>query len=305
MVLEREDYEGCVVAVDGVYSMTGTIPPLDELDEVTRQFGGILYVDDAHGTAVFRAGGPVHQALGDQVTDFEANYNDLTVGDRIERHLLLGLGQPHFPGTRGLLGWNVDLVNERVNEPAFFADRNTAFLRLRSALPGAIKEIVADVNSQLCKDVQDSGDFMTLFYGEINAREKHMCWVSAGHDPALIFDPVTDSFESMSAKGLPLGVDDDAVYDEARHPLIPGNIIIIGTDGIWEAHDPQGEMFGKDRLQELVRTHAGQNADQIIEAVIAAVEAFQGPGGQRQDDITLTVITIELIATPDGRGVIG
>jgi sigma-B regulation protein RsbU (phosphoserine phosphatase) len=168
-----------------------------------------------------------------------------------------------------------------------------AFLRLRSALPGAIKEIVADVNSQLCKDVQDSGDFMTLFYTEIDAREKHMCWVSAGHDPALIFDPVTDSFESMSAKGLPLGVDDDAVYDEARHPLIPGNIIIIGTDGIWEAHDPQGEMFGKDRLQELVRTHAGQNADQIIEAVIAAVEAFQGPGGQRQDDITLTVIKIE------------
>ena len=50
----------------------------------------------------------------------------------------------------------------------------------------------------------------------------------------------------MSAKGLPLGVDDDAVYDEARHPLIPGNIIIIGTDGIWEARNLQGEMFGKE-----------------------------------------------------------
>lgn len=51
-VLSREDFDGCVVAVDGVYSMTGVIPPLQELDEVTRQFGGILYVDDAHGTAV-------------------------------------------------------------------------------------------------------------------------------------------------------------------------------------------------------------------------------------------------------------
>jgi sigma-B regulation protein RsbU (phosphoserine phosphatase) len=120
-----------------------------------------------------------------------------------------------------------------------------------------------------------------------------MCWVSAGHDPALLFDPVTDSFTSLSGKGLPLGVDENAVYDESRHPLRPGNIIIIGTDGIWEAPDQQGEMFGKDRLQDLVRTHAGQKARQILEAVITAVEAFQGPGRQRQDDITLTIIKVE------------
>jgi 7-keto-8-aminopelargonate synthetase-like enzyme len=56
-ILANEDYEACVVAVDGVYSMTGTIPPLDELNEVVREFGGILYVDDAHGTAVVGPGG--------------------------------------------------------------------------------------------------------------------------------------------------------------------------------------------------------------------------------------------------------
>jgi 7-keto-8-aminopelargonate synthetase-like enzyme len=51
-ILAAEDYEGCVVAVDGIYSMTGEMPPLRELDEVTRAHGGILYVDDAHGTAL-------------------------------------------------------------------------------------------------------------------------------------------------------------------------------------------------------------------------------------------------------------
>jgi sigma-B regulation protein RsbU (phosphoserine phosphatase) len=168
-----------------------------------------------------------------------------------------------------------------------------AFLRLRSALSGTIKDIVADVNAQLCKDVQNSGDFMTLFYSEIDAREKHICWVSAGHDPALLFDPATDSFISLSGKGLPLGVDENTVYAENRHPLTPGNIIIIGTDGIWEAPDRQGEMFGKERLQDLVRAHAGQKAHRIVEAVITAVEAFQGTGRQRQDDITLTVIKVE------------
>lgn len=65
-ILAEEDYEGCVVAVDGVYSMTGGIPPLKELDEVTREFGGILYVDDAHGTAMIgpQGRGAADLALG-------------------------------------------------------------------------------------------------------------------------------------------------------------------------------------------------------------------------------------------------
>ncbi len=167
-----------------------------------------------------------------------------------------------------------------------------ANLRLRSALPGAIKEIVADVNTQLCKDVQDSGLFMTLFYSQIDVRQKHICWVGAGHDPALLFDPTTDTFKPLSGKGLPLGVDENAVYDQSRHLLSPGNIIIIGTDGIWEAPNQRGEMFGKDRLQDVVRTHAGQKAHQILEGVITSVEAFQGPGHQRQDDITLMIINV-------------
>ncbi len=65
-LLKKEDYEGLVVAVDGVYSMTGDIPPLKELDEVTRQFGGILYVDDAHATAMVgpRGQGAAQMVLG-------------------------------------------------------------------------------------------------------------------------------------------------------------------------------------------------------------------------------------------------
>ncbi len=70
-LLKENTFKGLVVAVDGVYSMTGKIPPLAELDEVTREFGGILYVDDAHGTAVVgeRGRGAAYKRLGrlDQV----------------------------------------------------------------------------------------------------------------------------------------------------------------------------------------------------------------------------------------------
>jgi 7-keto-8-aminopelargonate synthetase-like enzyme len=65
-LLQQHDYEGLVVAVDGVYSMTGDTPPLKELDQVTRRFDGILYVDDAHATALIgpRGQGAAHQSLG-------------------------------------------------------------------------------------------------------------------------------------------------------------------------------------------------------------------------------------------------
>jgi len=65
-ILEREKYDGCVLAVDGVYSMTGKTPPLAELDAVVRQYGGTMYVDDAHGTGVLgqRGRGAAHAALG-------------------------------------------------------------------------------------------------------------------------------------------------------------------------------------------------------------------------------------------------
>ena len=65
-LLRSEDYRSCVVAVDGVYSMTGKIPPLAALDEVTRRNRGLLYVDDAHGTGVIgdRGRGAAYEALG-------------------------------------------------------------------------------------------------------------------------------------------------------------------------------------------------------------------------------------------------
>lgn len=65
-LLQNEQYDRCVVVIDGVYSMTGKIPPLKELDEVARKYGGILYVDDAHGTAVIgeRGRGAAYEVLG-------------------------------------------------------------------------------------------------------------------------------------------------------------------------------------------------------------------------------------------------
>jgi len=168
-----------------------------------------------------------------------------------------------------------------------------ALLRQRTSLPGSIREIVADVNRQLTEDTADSGQFMTLFYGEVNLREKLVRWVRAGHDAAFFYDSQTDAFEELAGGGLPLGVSAGAAYDQLQREIRPGQIIVIGTDGIWETRNPQGDMFGKENLQKIIRAQAGRSARSIIDAVTAALDDFRYPIKKRTDDITLVVIKVK------------
>jgi len=167
-----------------------------------------------------------------------------------------------------------------------------AFLRQRSSMGGSILEIITDVNRQLTEDVEDSGQFMTLFYGRVNIIEKTFNWVRAGHDAAFFYDRHSDIFEELGGQGLPLGVSEEAVHEELQRRIKPGQIIVIGTDGIWETHNPQGVMFGKDNLQRIIRDQAAQSAREILMAVMEALEDYRDRQKKKEDDITLVVIKV-------------
>ncbi|MCP4630624.1 MAG: SpoIIE family protein phosphatase [bacterium] len=167
-------------------------------------------------------------------------------------------------------------------------------LRQRLSLPGSIDRIIEDVNRQLARDVEDSGQFMTMFFLTIDSVDQRLKWVRAGHEPGIFYDPGTDTFEELNGPGIALGVMDEWQYEmNERNGLAPGQIIVLSTDGVWEAHNPDGEIFGKERLNEIIRQHAGQKADEIIEAVVTAVNRFQDDSGA-EDDITLIVIKKEV-----------
>jgi sigma-B regulation protein RsbU (phosphoserine phosphatase) len=167
-----------------------------------------------------------------------------------------------------------------------------AALRLRASLPGGPAEIVADVNRQFTADVGSSGAFMTLFYLTIDSTRKALRWVRAGHDPAILYDPDSESFEELSGRGSPLGVDEDALFEEnEKRNLKPGGVIFIGTDGIWETAGPDGRLFGKEALRELIRTIFDRSARDITKEVVQALEAFR-QGLKPADDITMVVIKI-------------
>ena len=166
-----------------------------------------------------------------------------------------------------------------------------AFLRQRASMPGKLSRIVEDVNRQISRDVEDSGRFMTMFFCEINGQNKTVRWVNAGHDPAVIYDPVNKGFAELAGNALPLGVSEKAAYQEYRNKIQPGQIILIGTDGIWESQNAQRQMFGKKRFKDLIRTHAHESAKDILHSVIKDLDEFRRPL-EKEDDVTLVVIKI-------------
>ena len=132
---------------------------------------------------------------------------------------------------------------------------------------------------------------MTMFYGEIDLKERLIRWVKAGHEPAILYTPEADSHELLAGEGLPLGVIEDAVYEEYQQQIDSGQIILIGTDGIKEAVNAQGEMFGNERLLTVLRDCADQPARDILDKVFESLNAFRHPL-EADDDETLVVVKV-------------
>jgi sigma-B regulation protein RsbU (phosphoserine phosphatase) len=168
-----------------------------------------------------------------------------------------------------------------------------AFLRQRSNLSGSIGDVVSDVNRQLTRDVEDSGRFITLFYLQIDRIHHSLSWVRAGHEPSVLYDPSTDRIEELTGKGIALGVDSSWQYsEEKRTGLKAGQIILLSTDGIWEARNPQDQMFGKQAIYSIIRRNSHSPAAKIQEAILSDLNRFQ-QGIEPADDITLVIIKIE------------
>ena len=167
-----------------------------------------------------------------------------------------------------------------------------AFLRQRSMLPGTPADIVSDVNQQITRDFAESGGFMTLFYLSIDPANRSLCWVRAGHDPAIFYDPALDRFDELRGAGMALGVDAGGRYKEfQKSDLKEGQVILLGSDGLWEARNPQGKMFGKEPIHQIIRQSPDASAREILTACFNRFNVFLGDRAP-EDDVTLVVIRI-------------
>jgi serine phosphatase RsbU (regulator of sigma subunit) len=213
-------------------------------------------------------------------------YCDETGGDYYD---FLEVGDPGD----GRIGVVVGDVADHGIPSALLMATVRAMIRQRSSAFGKINRVVSDVNRQLAIDVQDSGRFMTLFYTEIEKPNNIIRWVNAGHEPAMLFDPTAGTFSDLNGAGnLALGVFEDARFREAQRVIASGQIIAIATDGIWEARNPKGEMFGRHRIQRIIRRNASKNANAIQKAILNALKRFQ-KNVKLEDDLTLVIIKVD------------
>ncbi len=163
-----------------------------------------------------------------------------------------------------------------------------ATLRAHSRRVGDAGEVIGALNRDLAVDAS-GGRFMTLFFAELRAGSSAIVWISAGHEPALVYDPGTDRFEELNGDGIPLAVDQDWVFEGTTTEMTPGTILILFTDGIREAPNGKGERYEMARLQDVVRDAKGRGSDAIATRIMDDVTAFRGDAPTR-DDMSLVVI---------------
>lgn len=107
-------------------------------------------------------------------------------------------------------------------------------------------------------------------------------------------DPAAGNFDELAGPGmpLPLSVLENARYEESVRAVAAGQIIVIGTDGIWETRNAQGEYFGKNRLMNVVGRQADRPPQDIVAAVLERLNTFRGRLAV-EDDATLVVVKLQ------------
>lgn len=164
-----------------------------------------------------------------------------------------------------------------------------AYMRALTGHGKPLVEAIENVNRLVTKDCMQTGHFMTMFTAICNTEKMHINWIRAGHDPALLYTPETDSFEELLGEGLALGVEETHLYKEYYTPVKQGQILVLYTDGIWEAHSPAGVQFGKDKLKQVICENCHKPAQEMVDGLISEAQNHR-KGLPLEDDCTAIIV---------------
>ena len=209
-----------------------------------------------------------------------AVYSEETGGDYFDHFRLAGNDRR--------LGLAVADVSDHGLQAALLMIAFRGYLRHNAEHASDLLRITGDINNHLVNDVGETGRFITMFLAAVDMEARELSWVRAGHDPAFLYDPAAGAWEDLRGPGLALGVSGDGLYEVRRRPMAPGQVLVMGTDGIWESRSSEGVFFGKGLLKDVVAANADLPAALIVERVFAALAEFsRRPSGV--DDQTLLV----------------
>jgi serine phosphatase RsbU (regulator of sigma subunit) len=128
--------------------------------------------------------------------------------------------------------------------------------------------------------------FVTCFYAILDPKSARLTYANAGHD--LPYLHRNGDAEELRARGMPLGMMPGMSYEEGEVSLAEGNCVLFYSDGLVEAHNPRGEMFGFPRLRALVAEHGEERS--LGNFLLEELYSFVGEGWEQEDDITLLTL---------------
>jgi len=173
--------------------------------------------------------------------------------------------------------------------PALIVSECRALIRAVTDTSNDLSVVADKVNVLLCADLP-SDRFVTVCFGLVDAEAGRLSYVSAGHGPLLLLRAATGQVEQFDATGLPMGIMPDAPIELAEPiELAPGDVFILLTDGFVEWPRPSGELYGDERLVEVIRRHRGQPCADLIQTIYRDVLRF-AENTPQLDDLTAILI---------------
>jgi serine phosphatase RsbU (regulator of sigma subunit)/ketosteroid isomerase-like protein len=146
-------------------------------------------------------------------------------------------------------------------------------------------EVLARVNEALSARIPPNM-FVTCFYAILDLKSGSLRYANAGHD--LPYVRRGGDAEELMARGMPLGLIPGMFYEEKKTSLEAGEAALFYSDGLVEAHNPGGEMFGFPRLRSLLAEHDGEGL--LVDFLMEELYSFTGDGWEQEDDITLVTL---------------
>jgi serine phosphatase RsbU (regulator of sigma subunit)/CHASE1-domain containing sensor protein/anti-sigma regulatory factor (Ser/Thr protein kinase) len=167
-----------------------------------------------------------------------------------------------------------------------------AVARRRGITPGQVLE---EANELMCAYIPPN-TFVTCFYGVLEPESGRLVYANAGHDPPC--ERHDSRVDELRARGMPLGLMPGMLYEQKETVLAAGDNLLFYSDGLVEAHDPKGEMFGFPRLQGLIEAHRSRDSS-LIGFLLSELARFTAKNWYQEDDITLVSLERAKVSVSD------
>jgi len=182
-------------------------------------------------------------------------------------------------------------VSDKGMPAALYMALSRSLLLAEARREGSPRRVLENVN-RLLLELGEPDMFVSVFYGVVEGRTRRLTYTRAGHDRPLLLREGT--IQVLGGEGAVLGFldQDDLHLSEEQIILMPGDRLVLYTDGLTDVEAPDAQLFGLDRLEALLRSHAGLPPAEMCAVTFADLAAYQG-AAEQYDDMTMLVVEVE------------